>query len=170
MTDQCSTSPVQLHTNICKEYSQNLIVNNSSDRELIIEKQQEGRVFNRERVNLESHQLVWCNINVNITTNAEPIATLEDLRKIVDYTKLFNSVEECQQHLTQTTDSVTFLVCSDELGKKMIPEIYQLNNISSIYIYCRDINYHNGWFSNFTKVRVLVDPRFQKDSQWFQRV
>ncbi len=157
--------------NVHEEYLSNLFARNFSNHQVIAEKhtqqqendnedsekQRTGRVFNRERVNLEPHQLVWCDANIDIMISTESTVSLEDLRKIVDYTKLFDHVKECQQYLTQTTDSVTFLVCSGELGEKIIPEIHQLRNVELIYIYSRDRDHHQQWASNLTKVRLLTD-------------
>ncbi len=122
MSDQSLTLVNQPQANIEEEYSQNSLVNNLSNRKTIVrkdirlldsenvvavvnmpgeqedgkknsEKQQPGRIFNREMVNLDSYQLVWCDTNANLTTNAETVVSLERLRKIVDYTKMFDNVE-----------------------------------------------------------------------------
>jgi len=160
--------------NVHKEYLQALLVHDSSDCDVITEKgirqeacdkndsekQRIERMFNRERMNLEPHQLVWCDSNINIMVNTESVVNLEGLRKIVDYTKLFDNLEECQRYLTEATDSATFLVCSGELGEKIIPEIHQLGNIRSIYIYCRDKDHHQQWSSQSTKVRLVTDLHF----------
>ncbi|CAF0946668.1 unnamed protein product [Didymodactylos carnosus] len=112
------------------------------------------RSFNRERVNLESHQLVWLNDNVN-KSNDNDTTLKEDLRKIVDYTKLFDNVEQCLQYIEETKDSITFLVCSEQFGEILVPQIYHLQNIWSIYIYCHNKEYHQNWTTNYSKIKQV---------------
>ena len=97
-------------------------------------------LFNRERVNLESYQLVWLDDNVN-NNKKDITGTLEGLRIIIDYTKLFDNAEECRQFIEQTKDTTTFLICSGQLGQGFVPEIYHLKKIWSIYIYCQNKEY-----------------------------
>ncbi|CAF1377734.1 unnamed protein product [Didymodactylos carnosus] len=112
-------------------------------------------VFNRERVNLESHQLVWLDPNVNNSNESESSITIEDLRKIIDYTKLFDNVEECQQYIVQTKDTTTFLVISEQLGQILIPQIHHLKNIWIIYVYCHNTEYHQPWASHYSKIKQV---------------
>ncbi|CAF0889740.1 unnamed protein product [Didymodactylos carnosus] len=71
-------------------------------------------IFNRERVNLESHKLVWLDEDNQFT--------LEFLRTIVDYTKVFDNIEECQQYIEQTNGTTTTF-----LSQLRILEEFQAN-------------------------------------------
>jgi hypothetical protein len=105
--------------------------------------------FNRERVNLETHQLIWCD---EIDDNSEYSVSADELRKIVDYTRLYNDVQECQQHLKRTSDTTTFLVCSCMIGKRLIPIIHKLKNIRLIYVFCHNKQIHQEWNNSYNKV------------------
>ncbi|CAF1108164.1 unnamed protein product [Didymodactylos carnosus] len=84
------------------ERKSNKATNISPQDVVVVQLQPPRRTFDRERVNLESHQLVWCDKNVN-----DSVTLVEALRKIVDYTKLFDNVEACKQYLnTTSTDTV----------------------------------------------------------------
>ncbi|CAF1421683.1 unnamed protein product, partial [Didymodactylos carnosus] len=113
------------------------------------------RVFDREKVNLESHQLVWFGLNVDRNEKSDTIVTLEGLRKIVDYTKIFDDVEQCQQYIEQTKDTITFLVTSDHRGEQLVSRVHNLNRVSSIYIYCLNKEYHQKWASNYSKIKQV---------------
>ncbi|CAF5160229.1 unnamed protein product, partial [Rotaria magnacalcarata] len=76
---------------------------------------QQHQIFDREKINLESHQLVWLDPTVDRNQESDTLASLENLRKIVDYTKLFNNVEQCQQFIEQTKTTTTFIITSDDL-------------------------------------------------------
>ena len=107
-------------------------------------------------VNLESHQLVWCDGRMNNDTRVNLTVVLAELRKIVDYTKLFDDIEECFQHLQDTRDAVTFLVISGRFGQTLVPRISHFKNIRSIHIYCRNEALHRHWSSQYDKVSVHV--------------
>lgn len=113
------------------------------------------RFFDRNSINLESHQLIFLDKNSTDSGQDKPIVTLEELRKIVDYTKVINNVEEALQYMEQTQKTTTFLVCSDDLGQIIVPQIHLLENIRSIYIYCSDEQYHKQWSTDYTKVNIL---------------
>ncbi|CAF1536898.1 unnamed protein product, partial [Adineta ricciae] len=101
--------------------------------------------FDREQINLESHQLVWLG----------PLITLsvKTVRKVIDYTKVFDNVKECLTYIEKNKISTTIflVIASSELGKLLIPQITDFNNIWSIIIYEVDTS-HSEWISNYPKV------------------
>jgi hypothetical protein len=116
-------------------------------------------IIDRQQVNLESHQLLWLDANLMHNTNDSKI-TIEGLRKIVDYTKLFDDIEECFEYIKGTQETTTFIVCSGHLGKILIPKIHNLQNIWSIYIYCMNKEYHTQWASKYSKVSPFLIDAF----------
>ncbi len=60
---------------------------------------------------------------------------MEDLRKIVDYTMIFDDLEECQHFLKETQGITTFLVVFSSRSEL---EIDHLKNIRSVYTYIRN--------------------------------
>ncbi len=119
----------------------------------VTETQCHRQLFDRECVNLESHQLIFFDKNANnIEQQHETLFTLEELRKIVNYTKFINNVDEVLQHIEQTKDTTTFLVCSGSLGQIIVPQIHDLNNIQSIYVYCHNKQYYKQWSEDYYKV------------------
>ncbi|CAF3851750.1 unnamed protein product [Rotaria magnacalcarata] len=112
-------------------------------------------LINDEKINLESHQLVWLDEKTSEQIS-ENIVTIESLRKIVDYTKLFDNVEECRQYLENSKDhNDIFLVTSGQSGEKLIPEVHRLQNVLLIYVYCQDKEYHEQWASKYQKVKKV---------------
>jgi hypothetical protein len=83
-------------------------------------------IFDREKINLESHQLVWL---------GQPIVSNNTLRNIIYYTKVFVDVKDCRQHIEQTKEFRTFLVCFLEHIDYIISYVHNLENVSKIYIY-----------------------------------
>ncbi|CAF1451522.1 unnamed protein product [Rotaria magnacalcarata] len=123
-------------------------------------------LINDEKINLESHQLVWLDEKTSEQIS-ENIVTIESLRKIVDYTKLFDNVEECRQYLENSKDhNDIFLVTSGQSGEKLIPEVHRLQNVLLIYVYCQDKEYHEQWASKYQKnneVELKYVEEFHRD-------
>ncbi|CAF1075954.1 unnamed protein product [Didymodactylos carnosus] len=105
------------------------------------EKRQDS-LTDRELTNLESHQLIWLDSSMD---TKESQITLHNLRKVVDYTKLFDNVEECERYILEKKDTITFLVTSGALGQNLIPRINDLGNIRQIFVYCRNKDFHQQW-------------------------
>ena len=110
--------------------------------------------FDRKLVNLDNHQLVWCFEYVAGAATIQPSPAIDSLRKIVDYTKLFDDVDNCYQYLKQTSTTDTFLVISENCGEKLAPLIRDLKYIRAVYIYCgkRPDLQQSSFQPDFTKV------------------
>ncbi|CAF4818116.1 unnamed protein product [Rotaria socialis] len=92
-----------------------------------------SHLFNRELANLESHQLIWQDVNVK-----KDKTTLENLRKIVDHTKVFDNMDEWLVYINQTDTTVTFKICSGQMGENFASKVHHLDTIYAIYIYCQN--------------------------------
>ena len=89
--------------------------------------------FCRDQTNFESYQVVW------LASHVDDIhAVIDPLHSIVDYTKLFNNVEECLKSIQQEKDKnmATFFVCEDQFSEILIPALNDLKNIRSLSIHC----------------------------------
>ncbi|CAF1140135.1 unnamed protein product [Adineta steineri] len=112
--------------------------------------------FDREHNNIESHQLIFLDINLNNTTQYTIPFLLEEFRKIVNYTKFINDNEEAVQFIEQTNDTTTFLICSNCSNQSIIPQIHILRHIRSIYIYCQEEHEHQQCPQEYSKTRCDV--------------
>ena len=95
--------------------------------------------------------------NVNNDSDSSSTVTIAGLRKIIDYTKLFDTIEGCQRYLEDgEIVSITFLVTSGQLGEILVPRIHHLKNVVTIYVYCQNKDYHQKWASKYEKVTILI--------------
>jgi hypothetical protein len=120
---------------------------NRSEETISRQPAQLSPIFNREQVNLESHQLIWLDVNTNGRehTNSRAI-TIRDLRKIVDYTKLFDNIKNCEQYLNNTTSSCsTFFVFSGKLEQIVMQKFDAFKDIHKMYIYCQNKERYKQW-------------------------
>lgn len=108
--------------------------------------------FNGERVNLESHQLIWLGADVDTLS-----MTVGELRKIIDYMELFDNIDKCLHYIERTQDTKTFLVLSGKLDELFISRLNKYENILSVYLYCRNEDYDQQWASNCLKVCVVKE-------------
>jgi len=86
-------------------------------------------VLDREFINIESHQLVWLGMNKSFSPS------IQDLRRIVDYTKLFSIADKCLEYIERTKNTATFIVCSREFGSILTSKLHNHEYISKIYVY-----------------------------------
>ncbi|UJR17816.1 hypothetical protein I4U23_004715 [Adineta vaga] len=111
--------------------------------------------FDREHNNIESHQLIFLNTNLNNTSQHTVLFLLEEFRKIVNYTKFINNIEETVQFIEQTNDTTTFLICSNCSDQIIIPQIHILKHIRTIYIYCQEEHEHQQCPQEYSKTRNI---------------
>lgn len=95
------------------------------------------RVFDRQRVNLEPHQLIL--LYKNGTRQCNVTNAGESFRTVIDYLKLFDNNDELQQYLEQTQDKSTFIVSFGPPSKELISLVQNVKNLEAIYFYiCED--------------------------------
>ncbi|CAF0992439.1 unnamed protein product [Rotaria sordida] len=106
-------------------------------------------------VNLETFHLVWLDPAADDTAEDEEGQQL--LRTSINHLRKFKDIEKCENYIqtVSKSDRIVFIV-TGRLGQEMMPRIHQLRQISSIYIYCMDKDYHEEWSKDFTKVRGVV--------------
>ncbi|CAF1396320.1 unnamed protein product [Adineta steineri] len=103
---------------------------------------------------LEIFSLIWLDENVNVK---ETRGTEQKLRSIINHIKKFQDVKQCQQYIEQRSkkDRIVMIV-SGRLGREIVPSIYKLRQIISIYVYCMDKKSNEQWAYKFAKVKSVV--------------
>jgi hypothetical protein len=101
--------------------------------------------------NLETFSLLWLDSQVN--TLAENRQTQLELRQIINHLKIFDDKQQCYQYIRSlSSQDRLILIISDKYGRQLIPQIHQLRQVSSIYVYGRDKKVDEQWTKDFTKV------------------
>ncbi len=83
--------------------------------------------------NFEHFSLLWCDANVNSTGNI--CHTQTQLRKTINYLKLFKAGAECKAYIQRHPNDKVILIVSENVGRDLIPEIHDLKQVITIYIY-----------------------------------
>lgn len=68
----------------------------------------------------------------------------------------FQNDEECQKYIERKSNYRLVLITSGSCGRKLVPQIHQLSQVTSIYVFCMDEKSHRRWACNFSKVRYSI--------------
>jgi hypothetical protein len=105
--------------------------------------------------NLEIFSLLWLDSTVDEPVNQN---TQRKLRTLINYFKKFQNVNECQHYIEQRSENDRLvIIVSGRFGREVVPNIHQLRQISSIYVFCMDKQANKKWADNFSKV-ILTCP------------
>ncbi|CAF3416934.1 unnamed protein product [Rotaria socialis] len=105
--------------------------------------------------NLETYSIYWLDAVVN---NEGNMITQKKLRGIINQLLTFVDAEEFLERvrLIEKGD-LTILIVSGQLGRIVVPEMQNLEQVCSIYIYCGNKKAHLGWSQPYSKVKAVCD-------------
>jgi hypothetical protein len=110
-----------------------------------------SKVFHSHNDNLETFSLIWLDTQVNTTEDNQQ--TQQKLREIINYLITFDDQHQCHQYiLSFSAQDRLILIVSGRLGRQFVPQIHQLRQLCSIYVYCMDKEANEQWAKEFTKV------------------
>ncbi len=99
----------------------------------------------------QTSALIW--LDACVDTNKENKQAQEELRSIISYFKTFEDLNQCQQFiLSILSHNRIVLIVSGQLGRKLVPEIHQFQQLSLIYVYCMNKEINEQWAKDFPKV------------------
>lgn len=124
---------------------------------------------------LETLILVWLDRQVDGDEQNE--ALQKRLRQYVTYLVTFDDCRSCEQWLkARPTDDKILLVVTGELGKRIVPNVYQLTSIIGIYVFCWKPEIHTIWAQNYPKLRGVISKaetlvqQISKDEIYFENI
>jgi hypothetical protein len=104
--------------------------------------------------NLETFSLLWLDQKVNATEENKQGQC--ELRLIINQLKTFDDPNQCHQYiLSHSQQDRIILIVNGSCGRQLVPQIHHLRQISSIYIYCMDVQGNKQWATNFPKVKHI---------------
>jgi hypothetical protein len=100
--------------------------------------------------NLEMFNLIWLDSAAN---NAVNEYIQEKLRSFINHLKKFNNKNACQKYIEQRRkEDRLVIIVSGRFGREIVPDIHDLREILSIYVYCMDKKLNEEWACQFSKV------------------
>jgi hypothetical protein len=104
--------------------------------------------------NTHIYSILWLDAAANIGEDNRHAQ--KQLRSIINHLKTFEDEHEFQEYMRSVSPHKRLiLIASGRLGKEVVPNIHQLPQISSIYIYCMDQKRNEQWAKKYSKVRLL---------------
>jgi plasmid stabilization system protein ParE len=101
--------------------------------------------------NLETYSLIWVDPFVN--NSSDNRQAQEHLKAIINHLLTFEDDQQCLRYIKNLSkDDRIILIASGKCGRQIVPQIANLRQIISIYIYCMDKRANDQWAQQFTKV------------------
>ena len=102
---------------------------------------------------LEIFCIIWLDDNSQANDNRD---TEQHLRSIINRFKRFKDVERCEKYINERSpEDRLILIVSGRFGRKIVPAIYKVRQVISIYVYCMDEARNKEWSKKYTKVIVF---------------
>ncbi len=111
--------------------------------------------------NLETYCLVWVDASVN--SSPENLQAQQQLRISINHLLTFEDDHQCLQYIHSVSkDDRIVLIVSGKLGRIIVPQITQLRQIISIYVYCMDKKANEQWAQHYPKVSIFqIETKFE---------
>ncbi|CAF1319918.1 unnamed protein product [Adineta ricciae] len=105
--------------------------------------------------NLEIFSIVWLDTSVNLIQ--ENLDVQQRIRATINHLEIFSTRDECEQYIRSVhfDDQIIFIV-DRQSSQDIVPDIHQLPQISSIYIYCLDKQKYDPWTKSFSKIKNVI--------------
>ncbi|CAF1249850.1 unnamed protein product [Rotaria sordida] len=107
--------------------------------------------------NIDIFACFW--LDQDIYTTEDNRKTLEELKHIINHVETFDIAKECEQAIRNITHEKVVLICSDTLGRQLIPRLHDLAQFSACYILCRDQSANEQWTNKYAKVKGIFVNR-----------
>jgi uncharacterized protein (DUF4213/DUF364 family) len=114
----------------------------------------ETMYLQREDKNFETYSLVWLDASINSQENRDAQIII---RSTINYLQTFNRLNECETYirLVSSEDRIVLIV-SGHFGQQLVPQIHHLRQVFTIYIYCRNKEFHQQWSQQYNKVITTI--------------
>ncbi|CAF3164126.1 unnamed protein product [Rotaria socialis] len=98
--------------------------------------------------------LIWLDANTNSKDYRD---TEQNLRSIINRLEKFHDITKCQKYISERSQyERVVMIVSGRMGEKIVPFIYKLRQVISIYVYCMDKGRNERWALHFTKVKAVI--------------
>jgi hypothetical protein len=104
--------------------------------------------------NSETFLIVW--LDGRVDNCKENINAQRQLRKSIKHLKTFADNNQCEQYIRSVpVNNKIILIVNGHLGQVIVPRIHQLQQISSIYVYCMNKAKNEQWCKQYAKVKYI---------------
>lgn len=98
-----------------------------------------------------SYSILWLDAAAN--TGEDNRHAQNQFRSIINHLKTFEDEYKFQKYIESVASHKRLiLIVSGQLGRKIVPHIHRMPQISSIYVYCMEQKRNELWAKNYSKV------------------
>jgi hypothetical protein len=108
----------------------------------------------KERQSLKPFLFVWLDSNIGESHEIE--TAIQILQKNVTLVFIMEDGHEREIFMKLGLDNKIVLIVSYECVKQIMPDIYNLTSIITIYVYCLDYKGDLEWMRNYRKIREVI--------------
>ncbi|CAF3420436.1 unnamed protein product [Rotaria socialis] len=97
--------------------------------------------------------LIWLDKNINLGKSKDNQNTMRSLRGVVNTIETFTDGEKCIEFIktVQNNDKICIIV-SGSYGETIVPPIHSMPQVDSIFVFCNNKSFHEGWARNWKKI------------------
>ncbi|CAF4760475.1 unnamed protein product [Rotaria sp. Silwood1] len=106
------------------------------------------------RLMVPNYLLIWVDEAID-ETNDNCQHMLAQLRSVVNNVRLCTNTTQCIEVLNDADSKKVFVVSSDDLGQHLVPEIHQITQVDSIYIFSNNQVLHEKWTKDWSKIQGI---------------
>jgi hypothetical protein len=104
-----------------------------------------------ESRNLETYYLIW--LDDSLDNSEENLTAQQHLRASINHLLILQDHQLCFQFIQSlSNDDRVILIVNHQFGLIIIPQITELRQIISIYVYSSDEQAHEHWIQHFAQV------------------
>jgi hypothetical protein len=96
--------------------------------------------------------LIWLDNNID-DNSADCRNTISQLRFIVNTINTFTDGDECIQFLDSIGNEKACMIISSSFGQQIVPRIYNMSQVDSIFIFCDNNEYYEQWTKEWSKIK-----------------
>ena len=113
----------------------------------------DARKCGRANVQLIQNVLViWLGSNID-ENSSDCQNTIAHLRRTVNAINIFTNGDECIRFLDDIANEKACMIISGALGEDMMSRVHDLSQMDSIFIFCDNKTYDEGWIKQWLKIK-----------------
>jgi len=101
---------------------------------------------------IQNFHLVWLDKNINEKRD-DFRNTITKLRQVVNTVNTFVDADKCIDFINNIHEETAFMIISGAFGQTTVPIIHSKKQISDIYIFCGNKDWHTKWAKEWSKIK-----------------
>ncbi|CAF1298353.1 unnamed protein product [Rotaria sp. Silwood1] len=101
---------------------------------------------------VQNYVVIWVDGSID-EPNKDCQNTLEQLRNVVKEIKFCKTSTKCIEILNDMNNKRVCVIASGSLGQHLVPQIHDMPQLDSIYIFCGNESRHKEWAQNWSKIQ-----------------